>query len=379
MNFYEVLQLPTDCTAKDITKNFRQLALKNHPDRGGNTQQFQKINEAYEVLSDPQKRADYDHKLKYQSASPNHGGNSPFGNTPFGGGFNQMFSNMFQQPINLNNLFRSMNIRFNRTPKRLPDEHKTIDITFAEAMHDITKFQLKHIESLCQKCCSKCPSCEGQGFVMQPMNHNMMIQTVQQMRCNNCNQTGIAFHKQSFCICAEGKLQNQVVKIQFDMKKHDILNLQKKYESLGTQPMNFIDIEGDLYLKCKLILPDKCLLQSNGDIIYQPELNSIDMLCGTTLHLPTDLLYDQPIVIPPLSLKASYKYTIENQGIYINENNQRSKIIIEPIINYDDTKMVSEVQIHQLKCIFQRNQQNKNIMQNDTLNDSNIQQETINE
>ena len=131
MNFYEVLELQNDCTAKDITKNFRRLALVNHPDRGGNTQKFQQINEAYEVLNDPQKRSDYDNKLR-QPKTPN---GFPFPN--FNNNFNNMFNNMFQQPINLNNLFRSMNIRFDRPPKKLQDEHKTITISFAEAMHDI--------------------------------------------------------------------------------------------------------------------------------------------------------------------------------------------------------------------------------------------------
>jgi glycosyltransferase involved in cell wall biosynthesis len=66
---------------------------------------------------------------------------------------------------------------------------------------------------------------------MQPMNHNMMIQTVQQMRCQTCtNHSGIILRKQSNCNCnSQGKIMSHV-QLQFDMKKYDILNLQKKYE-----------------------------------------------------------------------------------------------------------------------------------------------------
>ena len=373
MNFYEVLELPSDCTSKDITKNFRRLALVNHPDRGGNTQTFQKINEAYEVLSDPQKRSDYDHKLKYQSSPFNNGGGGGGGQHPFS--FNQMFANMFNQPINLNNLFRSMNIKFNRPSKRLQDEHQTISVTFAEAMNDIHKFQTKTVESICSSCCKKCSSCDGQGFVLQPMNNNMMIQTVQQMRCTPCNSSGICFQKQYNCPCVQGTSKRQI-QVQFDMKKHDILNLQKKYDKLGTQTPNFIDVSGDLFIKCDLTLPSKCMLQSNGDIVYQPTINSIDMLCGIDIHLPTELLYTKPISIPCMSIQAPFKIILENQGIFINENNQRSNILIEPIVNYEDCKAVTEIQKHQLQCIFHRKKQNT---QNDTLNGSNIQQETINE
>jgi len=58
--FYDTLDLAPDCSPADIKKAYRNQALKNHPDKGGDPEKFKKINEAYAVLSDEQKRAAYD-------------------------------------------------------------------------------------------------------------------------------------------------------------------------------------------------------------------------------------------------------------------------------------------------------------------------------
>lgn len=58
--FYEVLGVPKTATAAEIKKAYRKLALKNHPDKGGDPELFKTITVAYEVLSDPEKREVYD-------------------------------------------------------------------------------------------------------------------------------------------------------------------------------------------------------------------------------------------------------------------------------------------------------------------------------
>ena len=61
MNLYEELELQKDCTAEEIKQQFRSLANKYHPDKqGGDAEKFKRIKLAYEVLSDPKRREDYD-------------------------------------------------------------------------------------------------------------------------------------------------------------------------------------------------------------------------------------------------------------------------------------------------------------------------------
>lgn len=60
MTLYEELELPIDCSFDDIKQQYRILAMKHHPDHGGQVDKFQKIKFAYEVLSDPVRRKQYD-------------------------------------------------------------------------------------------------------------------------------------------------------------------------------------------------------------------------------------------------------------------------------------------------------------------------------
>jgi DnaJ family protein A protein 2 len=58
--YYELLGVATNCSDNDIKKAFKKAALKNHPDKGGDPEKFKEIKEAYEVLSNPEKRELYD-------------------------------------------------------------------------------------------------------------------------------------------------------------------------------------------------------------------------------------------------------------------------------------------------------------------------------
>lgn len=87
-DYYEILGVKKSASQDEIKRAYRKLALKHHPDRGGNHDEFTKLNEAYQVLSDPQKRAQYD---QFGSAGANFGqGGQGFGG--YSQGFNQDFN-----------------------------------------------------------------------------------------------------------------------------------------------------------------------------------------------------------------------------------------------------------------------------------------------
>jgi DnaJ-class molecular chaperone len=67
MNYYDILGVTRDSSAQDIKSAFRKLAMEHHPDRGGDESQFQKINQAYETLSDPNKRNRYDNEINLKT------------------------------------------------------------------------------------------------------------------------------------------------------------------------------------------------------------------------------------------------------------------------------------------------------------------------
>jgi curved DNA-binding protein len=108
-DYYSTLGVGKNANTDDIKKAYRKLASQHHPDKGGDTATFQKIEEAYRVLSDPQQRQQYDNPIAQ---------GNPFGGFPGGGfqfnmnGFNmdEIFGQMFRQhqnPFNQQNTYRT--------------------------------------------------------------------------------------------------------------------------------------------------------------------------------------------------------------------------------------------------------------------------------
>lgn len=97
MNYYDILGVPRDASQEEIKKAFRKLAMQHHPDKGGDPKEFQKISEAYETLSDTDKRFQYDNPAARPQFSQ-HPGNFNFNVNGFD--FNDVFSQIFGQNIN---------------------------------------------------------------------------------------------------------------------------------------------------------------------------------------------------------------------------------------------------------------------------------------
>jgi len=89
-NYYDVLGVDEKATSAEITKAFKDLAKKHHPDRGGDEAKFKEINEAHETLKSSQKRHDYDTMRKFGNTST--GGQHPFFNEDIFGDFFSGFS-----------------------------------------------------------------------------------------------------------------------------------------------------------------------------------------------------------------------------------------------------------------------------------------------
>tara|TARA_B100000900_G_scaffold394292_1_gene391582 strand:- start:1259 stop:2056 length:798 start_codon:yes stop_codon:yes gene_type:complete len=96
MDYYQLLGVDRNADLKDIKKAYRKLASKHHPDKGGDEAKFKEIQAAYEVLSDAQKRQEYDNPNPFQNFQGNP--QDIFGeNSPFGDIFGQMFGQRRQQ------------------------------------------------------------------------------------------------------------------------------------------------------------------------------------------------------------------------------------------------------------------------------------------
>lgn len=108
-DYYEILGVSKSASEADIKKAYRKLAHSHHPDKGGDAEKFKEVSEAYQVLSDPQKRAQYDQfghvggrgfdptgQGGFQNQGSDFGNFSGFGFGSQAGGFGSIFEDLFE-------------------------------------------------------------------------------------------------------------------------------------------------------------------------------------------------------------------------------------------------------------------------------------------
>uniref|UniRef100_E6Q5D4 Chaperone Hsp40, co-chaperone with DnaK n=1 Tax=mine drainage metagenome TaxID=410659 RepID=E6Q5D4_9ZZZZ len=190
VDYYEVLGVARDAAPEAIKRAYRQLARQHHPDvasdKANAETRFKEINEAYEVLSNPEKRAHYD---RFGSADPNEGfTGSPFG----GGGFGDIFDMFFSEMRHGGQQRRS-------GPQRGSDLRYDLDISLEEAFAGTTReLTFTHLGQ-CETCSGSgaaegstvapCIQCAGSG-VVRVARQTPLGQFVTQNTCPRCGGDG---------------------------------------------------------------------------------------------------------------------------------------------------------------------------------------------
>jgi molecular chaperone DnaJ len=176
-DYYEVLGVPRDATEAEIKKAYRQLARKYHPDANPHDptagERFKEINEAYQVLSDPEKRAQYDRlgHAAFQAGGAGAAGGGPFAGFDFGDFAGFPFDDLFESFFG----FGAATAARRDRPQRGADIRVDLELTFEEAAFGCERtVTLSRLEA-CQACGGSgaapgtgptaCPTCRGTGQV----------------------------------------------------------------------------------------------------------------------------------------------------------------------------------------------------------------------
>ncbi len=291
-DYYEVLGVKRDASADEIKKAFRRMARKHHPDAGGSEEKFKDINEAYDVLSDAEKRAQYDQFGRY------FGGNAPpgaGGAGPFGGG--RVYTNVNVGDLgDLGDLFGSVFGGFggggaSRQPRarRGGDLQYDVTLTFEEALAGISKKVDVQRTERCSTCKGtgarpgtspkECPTCGGAGRVSQGQGMFAFSRA-----CPRCAGTGKVI--ESPCQTCKGKgevtrAKPLTINVPAGVTDGGKLRFRGKGEpGEGGGPA------GDLYVVTHL-QPHGYFSREGADVAMELPLSIAEASLGTEVTIPT--------------------------------------------------------------------------------------------
>jgi molecular chaperone DnaJ len=299
-NYYDTLGVKKSASADEIKKAFRKLARKHHPDAGGDEEKFKEVNEAYETLSDPEKRKAYDEYGQY------FGGNMPPGYQPgagapgaggFGGpgGFNVNVGDL----SDLGDLFGSVfsgggfggagRGRGGPQPQRGRDVEMRLDLTFEQAYSGMqTRVEVEGIEE-CSACGgtgakpgtsrTQCTACQGTGHTAEGQGMFGFSRP-----CPKCGGEGAVIESPCGTCRGQGRVRaRKPVTVNVPAGASDGGKLRFKGKG---EPGVSGGPAGDLYVVTH-IKPHAYFGREGADVVLELPVSIAEAALGTSVNVPT--------------------------------------------------------------------------------------------
>ena len=301
-DYYEVLGVEKSASAEEIKKAYRKKAMQFHPDRnpGDKTaeEKFKEVGEAYEVLSDDDKRARYD-QFGFQGVDPNFGGGAGF-DGGFGGfgGFGD-FGDIFGEFFGGGSSRRASN---QNAPRRGENVGARLELTFEEAAFGCEKeVAAQRIEN-CATCSGSgsadgavetCSQCHGSGEVRTVQNFmgmHMQSSTV----CPTCNGRGKIIKTPCNTCKGKGKVRRtQKIKVKIPAGVDDGQSVRVRGEGcVGSNGGPNGDLLVEIYIKKHPIFA-----RQNADVYCEVPITFTQAALGAEIEVPTldgKVKYDLP-------------------------------------------------------------------------------------
>jgi molecular chaperone DnaJ len=306
-NYYEILGVSKDASIDEIKKVYRKLALQYHPDKNPDgADQFKDIAEAYETLSDPNKRKEYDFRLDNPMHQGMFGGGNPFGNSDINDFVNRMFGG---------NPFANGN---NQQRNRVQDLLVNVAIDVLDSYRGIEKDITFSKKAPCNGCGGKggerigCITCAGQGFLTQRMGNGLFTQ-IHRVVCTSCAGKGYVYNTKCN-ICQGNETMSVMDNIRITIPKGIDTGQMLKIKGRGDFSNGYV---GDLVLR--IILNNGNGFSKEGsDLIYTAyfDLNDLKKDSFEIPHPDGRLSVKFPKIFnteAPLRLKGK-GFNVENVG-----------------------------------------------------------------
>jgi molecular chaperone DnaJ len=326
-DYYETLGVSKTASKDEIKKAFHKLAHKHHPDKnGGDDSKFKEANEAYQVLSDDAKRAQYD---QFGSAGPQMGGGQA-------GGFGDFDFSQFTQDggfgFDMGDIFGEMFGGGSRRAKnrRGNDLQTSIGLDFKESIFGVEKEIRITKPSTCNTChgdgakpgtkLHTCDQCNGNG-VVKSIQRTILGSIATTQICNKCDGTGKI--PDEACQTCKGKgVVNEArtikVSVPAGIQNGETLRLTGMGEAIkGGQ-------SGDLYVRIS-VTPHKAITRQHNDLISSLNIKLTDALLGAEYAVET-LDGSIPVIIPA-GTKVGDTVTLKQHGVPTGSSKRGNFII----------------------------------------------------
>ena len=322
-DYYDILGVGRGVGDEDIRKAFRKMAMEFHPDRNKSAsaeERFKEINEAYQVLSDPNKRAQYDQFGK-AGVGANGGFDRPFDGFDVFGGFGDIFDSFFGDGSG----------RRSRQAQRGSDLQHRVVLSFEESVFGAERdVELNRLEK-CGVCSGAgnqpgtsletCGTCKGNGQVRRAQR-SVFGQFTQVTTCSNCHGRGTLI-KTPCSNCRGGGKERKSRKIAVAIPAGVESGMQVRLSGEGDTGSDgggsgnlyvFIDVQEHQYF-----------VRDGSDLVYELAVNIAEAALGADMSIPTLDGEDEALKLPQ-GTQPGTEFRIKGKGVPHLNGNRRGDL-----------------------------------------------------
>ena len=353
-DYYEVLGVSKTATDEEIKRAFRKLAKQYHPDnkQTGDEAKFKEVGEAYAILSDPQKRRQYD-QFGHQAFTNNgNAGYSGFSadDIDLGDIFSEIFGGGFSGFGGFSNFGRTNTRTNSKRPRKGADSLVTVTLDFDEAINGCKKTITLDLNEKCESCHGAggfdektCPTCGGSGRIVSEQRSLFgVFQT--QTTCNECEGTGRVFKR----TCTECNGTGNVRKkkeIEVTIPEGVDTGYQLRISGKGSAGING-GPNGDIYIEFK-VKSHPLFEREDEDIYLTVPLTVTEAILGSKKEIPT--LTGNVILEVKPGTNSGDKVKLKGKGVKkINSFGKGNMYVVYKVIMPDRLSMAQKRLIKEL-------------------------------